>query len=204
MCDNHHDVAAPRIVSLEGMHRRDIVKRLWAGTMLIGVAGTAAGCESAAEFLAPSDSDLVPMAAEAWKETKAQTPISKDAKGNARLQAVGQKIASVAAIDNAQWEFVLFDSPEKNAFCLPGGKVGFYKGLLDFVDNDDQPRGWPRCSPPCCEAYGSGNPDKRSDPGRRRHPGLAGADELAGAARRDGGGWRGCAGRRAAAVQPLE
>ena len=138
MCDNHHDVAAPRIVSLEGMHRRDIVKRLWAGTMLIGVAGTAAGCESAAEFLAPSDSDLVPMAAEAWKETKAQTPISKDAKGNARLQAVGQKIASVAAIDNAQWEFVLFDSPEKNAFCLPGGKVGFYKGLLDFVDNDAQ------------------------------------------------------------------
>lgn len=138
MCDNHHDAAAPRIVSLGGMHRRDIVKRLWAGTMLIGVAGTAAGCESAAEFLAPSDADLVPMAAEAWKETKAQTPISKDAKGNARLQAVGQKIASVAAIDNAQWEFVLFDSNEKNAFCLPGGKVGFYKGLLDFVDNDAQ------------------------------------------------------------------
>ena len=138
MCDDHHDGAAPRIVSLEGMHRRDIVKRLWAGTMLIGVAGTAAGCESAAEFLAPSDADLVPMAAEAWKETKQQTPISKDAKANARLQAVGQKIASVAAIDNAQWEFVLFDSPEKNAFCLPGGKVGFYKGLLDFVDNDAQ------------------------------------------------------------------
>lgn len=138
MCDNHHDVAAPRIVSLEGMHRRDIVKRLWAGTMLIGVAGATTGCESAAEFLAPSDADLVPLAAQAWAETKSQTPISKDAQGNARLQAVGQKIASVAAIDNAQWEFVLFDSKEKNAFCLPGGKVGFYKGLLDFVDNDAQ------------------------------------------------------------------
>jgi predicted Zn-dependent protease len=138
MCDNHHDVDAPRIVSLEGMHRRDIVKRLWAGTMLIGVAGATTGCESAAEFLAPSDADLVPLAAQAWAETKSQTPISKDAKGNARLQAVGQKIASVAAIENAQWEFVLFDSNEKNAFCLPGGKVGFYKGLLDFVDNDAQ------------------------------------------------------------------
>src|SRR5690606_1909039 len=25
-----------------------------------------------------------------------------------------------------------------NAWVLPGGKVGFYKGLMDFVDNDDQ------------------------------------------------------------------
>ena len=137
MCENHQ-VAAPRIVSLEGMHRRDVVRRLWAGTMLLGVAGTTGACASAAEFFAPSDADLVPMAAQAWAETKSQTSISKDAKGNARLQAVGQKIASVAAIENAQWEFVLFDSQEKNAFCLPGGKVGFYKGLLDFVDNDAQ------------------------------------------------------------------
>jgi predicted Zn-dependent protease len=137
MCETHK-ITAPQVVSLEGMHRRDVVRRLWAGTMLLGVAGTTGACSSAAEFFAPSDADLVPMAAQAWAETKQQTPISKDAKANARLQAVGQKIASVAAIENAQWEFVLFDSQEKNAFCLPGGKVGFYKGLLDFVDNDAQ------------------------------------------------------------------
>jgi predicted Zn-dependent protease len=138
MCDHHHpSVDKARIVSLEGMHRRDIVRALWSGTMLLGVSGVA-GCESAGEFFAPADADLVPMAAQAWSETKAQTPISRDARANARLQAVGNKIASVANIQDAQWEFVVFDSPEKNAFCLPGGKVGFYKGLLDFVDNDDQ------------------------------------------------------------------
>lgn len=138
MCE-HHGVSRdkPIIVPLSSMNRRDIVRNLWAGTMLIGTVGVA-GCESAAELFTPSDADLVPMAAQAWTETKAQTPISKDAKSNARLQAVGNKIASVAQIQGAQWEFVLFDSKEKNAFCLPGGKVGFYKGLLDFVDNDDQ------------------------------------------------------------------
>jgi predicted Zn-dependent protease len=41
-------------------------------------------------------------------------------------------------VPNAQWEFVVFDSAEKNAFVLPGGKVGFYKGLMDFTENDDQ------------------------------------------------------------------
>lgn len=136
MCENH-DLTQPQIVSLRGMHRRDIVKRLWAGTMVLGVAG-AAGCESVGEFLEPSDADLLPLAAEAWEQTKRETPISRDPRANQRLQAVGQKISRVAPVQNAAWEFVVFDSKELNAFVLPGGKVGFYKGLIDFVDNDDQ------------------------------------------------------------------
>lgn len=138
MCE-HHGTSGGKsvIVPLAGMNRRDIVRHLMGGAVIIGAAGVA-GCESAAELFAPSDADLVPMAAQAWEETKKQTPISKDAKANQRLQTVGRKIASVANVPNAQWEFVVFDSQEKNAFCLPGGKVGFYKGLMDFVDNDDQ------------------------------------------------------------------
>ena len=136
MCDNHH-VAKPQVVALNSMHRRDVVRRLWAGTMVLGVASTGA-CSSVGEFLAPSDADLVPLAAEAWEQTKRETPISRDPQANARLQAVGQKIARVAPVENAAWEFVVFDSKELNAFVLPGGKVGFYKGLMDFVDNDAQ------------------------------------------------------------------
>ncbi len=138
MCD-HHGTSGDKsmIVPLAGMNRRDIVRHLMGGAVIVGAASVA-GCESAAELFAPSDADLVPMAAQAWEETKKQTPISKDAKANQRLQTVGRKIASVANVPGAQWEFVVFDSTEKNAFCLPGGKVGFYKGLMDFVDNDDQ------------------------------------------------------------------
>lgn len=136
MCVNH-DVQQPGPVSLKGMHRRDIVRGLWTGTLVIGVGGVS-GCASAAKFFAPTDADLLPLAAQAWEQTKAETPISKDVKANQRLQAVGARIAQVAQIPNAQWEFVVFDSKELNAFVLPGGKVGFYKGLIDFVDNDDQ------------------------------------------------------------------
>ena len=137
MCDNHN-VAAPQVVSLEGMDRRQLVRTLWAGTMVLGVVSTTAGCASVSKYLEPSDADLAPMAAQAWTETKSKTPISKDAKANARLLRIGQKIAAVAPVQNAQWEFVVFDTKDLNAFVLPGGKVGFYKGLLDFVDNDDQ------------------------------------------------------------------
>lgn len=69
---------------------------------------------------------------------KKETPISKDATANAMLQRVGQKIAAVAGKDmpNAQWEFVLFESPEANAFCLPGGKVGVYTGILPITKDE--------------------------------------------------------------------
>ena len=137
MCDNHN-VVAPQVVSLEGMDRRQLVRKLWAGTVVLGVVSTTAGCASVSKYLEPSDADLAPMAAQAWTETKAKIPISKDPNANARLQRIGKKIAAVAPVPNAQWEFVVFDTKELNAFVLPGGKVGFYKGLLDFVDNDDQ------------------------------------------------------------------
>jgi predicted Zn-dependent protease len=134
MCDIHNRVEASGVVApLQGIHRRDMVRGLWAGTMVLGVSG----CASVAEVFAPSDDDLLAMSAQAWQETKSQTPISTDAKANKRLQAVGPRIAKAANRPNDAWEFVVFDSPEKNAWVLPGGKVGFYKGLMDFCDTDD-------------------------------------------------------------------
>jgi predicted Zn-dependent protease len=73
-----------------------------------------------------------------FNEMKKQTPVSRDPAANAMIQRVGMRIAEVASKDmpNASWEFVVFESKEANAFCLPGGKVGVYTGLLPIVQND--------------------------------------------------------------------
>src|SRR5689334_19827843 len=123
MCEHHFEGKKP--VALEGMHRRDLVRGLWTGSLVLAVPGVLSGCSSVAQYLAPSDDQLMQMSAQAWAETKKETPASKDAAGNKRLQTVGPKIAAVANIPNAQWEYVLFDSKELNAWVLPGGKVGF-------------------------------------------------------------------------------
>ena len=60
----------------------------------------------------------------------------QDPKRNARLQTVGTRIASTANLPNAQWEFVLFEADEPNAFALPGGKVGVYTGILPITKDD--------------------------------------------------------------------
>src|SRR5207248_6465206 len=37
-----------------------------------------------------------------------------------------------------EWEFNVIDDDHVNAFCLPGGKVAVFSGLLAIVENDDQ------------------------------------------------------------------
>src|SRR5206468_8149624 len=57
---------------------------------------------------------------------------------NGLVERVARKVAAVAGKDlpGAQWEFVVFDSTEANAFCLPGGKVGVYSGILPITRTD--------------------------------------------------------------------
>lgn len=71
-----------------------------------------------------------------FDQMKKELPISKDAAARALVEKVGRRIAQVSSLTNAQWEFVVFDSPEANAFCLPGGKVGVYTGILPITKDE--------------------------------------------------------------------
>ena len=83
-----------------------------------------------------SEAEEMQMGFSSFEQMKKEVPISKDQTLNNQLQRVGKRIAAVAPLKNAEWEFVLFDSPEANAFCLPGGKVGIYTGILPITKDD--------------------------------------------------------------------
>jgi len=55
------------------------------------------------------------------------------------IKAIGQKLALAAATDDPgfDWAFNLIDSDQANAFCLPGGKVAVYSGILPIAENID-------------------------------------------------------------------
>lgn len=80
------------------------------------------------------------LGAQSFQQIRNEEKVSNDAQMNARVQRVGKRIADVVGsqMPNAQWEFVVFDSPEVNAFALPGGKVGVYTGLLKLATTDDE------------------------------------------------------------------
>ncbi|MDF9827218.1 putative Zn-dependent protease [Ereboglobus sp. PH5-10] len=78
----------------------------------------------------------------AFADIKKSEKISTDSKATAQVQRVGNRIKDSVMkshpMSDAEWEFVLFDSDQVNAFALPGGKVGVYTGLLKLVSSDDE------------------------------------------------------------------
>jgi len=103
----------------------------WGGCSTVPVTGRS-------QLSLVSASEEMQLGLTAFDQLKKETPISKDAAANALVQKVGKRIAAVAGSDmpNAQWEFVVFESKEANAFCLPGGKVGVYTGILPITKDE--------------------------------------------------------------------
>ena len=85
------------------------------------------------QLLIVPESQMTQLGISSFDQLKQQTPISRDPAANAMVQQVGERIRSVVNLPNAQWEFVVFDSKEANAFCLPGGKIGVYTGILPLM-----------------------------------------------------------------------
>lgn len=78
----------------------------------------------------------ISMGEEAWNDIKKQYPKSNNRKYINALRRVGSNIAKIADKPEYNWEFMVFASQKPNAFCLPGGKIGFFEGIFKFMDND--------------------------------------------------------------------
>ncbi len=82
-----------------------------------------------------SDDQMNQMGEEAYKQLLSESKISKNRELNEQVQAIGRRIAKASGIDY-NWEFTVIDDPKTvNAFCLPGGKVGVYTGLIPIAEN---------------------------------------------------------------------
>ena len=104
---------------------------LWTGCSTVPVTGRS-------QLNLMSQEQETQLGLQSFDQMKKEVPISQNAEAKALVEKVGKKVAAVSAADmpNAQWEFVVFESKEANAFCLPGGKVGVYTGILPITQNE--------------------------------------------------------------------
>lgn len=103
------------------------------------------GCQTVTEtgrsrILLVSPAEEAAMGLTAFEEIKQREKVSSDPRANERVRRVGLRIRAAVGADlpGAAWEFVVFESPQANAFALPGGKVGVYSGLLALAESDDE------------------------------------------------------------------
>ncbi|MBU1643415.1 M48 family metallopeptidase [bacterium] len=90
------------------------------------------------QFIIVSNQQEIALGLSESEKIKKSSTLSSDKQLVARVRQIGEKIAKVSGRDDFQWEFNVIESDQVNAFCLPGGKVFFYTGILKMMDNDDQ------------------------------------------------------------------
>lgn len=115
--------------------------RIFRWLPLVATTLVLAGCMTNPEtgrrqLLLVSEGEMSQLGLSSFEQMKKEVPISKDPAANDLVQRVGKRIASVVNLPGAQWEFVVFESKEANAFCLPGGKIGIYTGILPITKDD--------------------------------------------------------------------
>jgi predicted Zn-dependent protease len=111
------------------------MKSLQISLLLVIGCVLCAGCQSAPvtgrkQMLLMPESQEVSLGLSAFNDVAAKEPLSQNAQYNELVQRVGQRIAAVAGKPDYQWEFKVIASEQQNAFCLPGGKVAVYEGII--------------------------------------------------------------------------
>jgi predicted Zn-dependent protease len=102
--------------------------------------------------LALSPQEELELGRKAYREVLGESrALPHDSKEVRRVTHVGERIAETVKVEplmreinlhvrdyRFEWEFNVLEDRQVNAFCLPGGKVAVFTGLLHVVRNDDQ------------------------------------------------------------------
>lgn len=93
------------------------------------------GCASSPLVKEPSEAEINAEAEKAYAEVKAKSKISTNAEWTAMVNRVSERIAKASG-ENFKWEVMLIESPEVNAWCMPGGKMAVYTGIMPVAKTE--------------------------------------------------------------------
>jgi len=94
-----------------------------------------------------SDEQVLSLSNQQYQEYMASAKKSANATNTAMVQRVGKNLANAVVsylnanglaneVSQYQWEFNLVQDKQVNAFCMPGGKIVVYEGLLPVTQNE--------------------------------------------------------------------
>ncbi len=93
------------------------------------------------------NSQIFPSAFQQYSQFLSENKVIKGTTDAKRIETIGMRIKAAAErylnanghsnyLDSYQWEYKLVDSKELNAWCMPGGKIVFYTGILPVCKDD--------------------------------------------------------------------
>lgn len=99
------------------------------------------------QHLLVSDEQVLSLSSKEYTDYMKTAKPSTNATNTAMVKRVGQRLASAvekyltehnqsAELKNYSWEFNLVQDNTANAFCMPGGKIVVYEGILPITQNE--------------------------------------------------------------------
>lgn len=83
-----------------------------------------------------SDEQVQSMGLDAWQSIRAETPQTRNSQMQRRAEKVAANLLQAAGRNPAEWDVVVFQGADSNAFALPGRKIGVYEGMMGLADTD--------------------------------------------------------------------
>ncbi|MCC3159833.1 M48 family metallopeptidase [Hymenobacter sp. 15J16-1T3B] len=121
--------------------------------LLAVVLSASAGCASVPitgrnQLSLVSDQEINTMAAQEYQKVLQTSRLSSNAEQTAMVRRVGQRIQQAvetyfrqqnksSQLEGYQWEFNLIEDAQENAWCMPGGKVAVYTGILPITEDEN-------------------------------------------------------------------
>ena len=130
------------------MNRRNFINLLGCGCISYGLAScTSAPITERKQLKLIPEHKLNAQAAKIYEKIKDKEKLSKDQNKVNEIKEIGSKIEIAISkyfensnledpTKNFNWEYILIDNKKiKNAWCMPGGKIAVYTGILDITKN---------------------------------------------------------------------
>lgn len=128
--------------------RKSVFLYAFIGLMLLGSCSTVA-VTGRNQLNLVSDSEVLASSLTQYGDYMKTAKKSTNKTQTAMVTRVGKKIAAAteqylrtngleSEIKNYSWEFNLVQSDEVNAFCMPGGKIVVYEGIMKLVSSEDE------------------------------------------------------------------
>ncbi len=132
------------------MNRRKFLSYIGCGccSLVLNSCGTAPITERK-QLKIVSEAKLNAQAAKIYEQIKQKEKLSKDLKTLNLIKEIGKKMEDSISeyfyraklndpTNNFNWEYILIDKKNvRNAWCMPGGKIAVYSGILDVTKNTD-------------------------------------------------------------------
>ncbi len=124
------------------------IKFLLLGALVLSFSCSSVPMTDRKQFIAIPNSQMLALSADSYSQVLSEIPVSDNMAYSESVRKVGADLTAAVAeylkmqglesrIEGFDWQFNVLISEELNAWCMPGGQIAFYEGIMPVCGDDN-------------------------------------------------------------------